>query len=150
MGYLIGSFQVCHHHLNLIGPEEDTQLLQRKTTTDDVTLFKKRLAETHHTNRNKEWINADDSQEEKYTLHSSHVCVIVWRAGILENASAVSIKLLSKFHLNPLIVTSITQTACMCTCIHVFKSVCMCVFLCVWVCTCKPLNPGHTKTEGLH
>lgn len=45
--------------------------------------------------------------------------------------AAVSIKLLSKFHLNPLIVNSITQTACMRACISA------CVF-CEWVCTCKP------------
>lgn len=79
VGYLIGSFQVCHHHLNLIGPEEDIQLLQRKKkhTTDDMMLFTRDSLKTHHTNRNKEWINADDSQEEKYTLHSSRVRVCV-------------------------------------------------------------------------
>lgn len=47
---------------------------------------------------------------------------------------------LSKFHLNPLIVNSITQTACMCACVHVLSA---CV--CVWACTCKPLNPGTLK-----
>lgn len=56
------------------------------------------------------------------------------------NADTVTIKLLSKFHLNPLIVNSITQTDCMCACIHVLSA---CV--CVWACTCKPLNPGTLK-----
>ena len=81
-------------------------------------------------------------------VHSAHITCVrdCSERTHLENAGAMSIKLLSKFHLNPLIVNSITQTACMCACIHVFKCVC----LCVWVCTCKPLNPGHTKTEGLH
>lgn len=57
-----------------------------------------------------------------------------------ENADAGTIELLSKCHLNPLIVNSITQTACMCACIHVLSA---CV--CVWACTCKPLNPGTLK-----
>ena len=69
----------------------------------------------------------------KSTLCTHHVCVFVRRACILENAGAMSIKLLSKFHLNPLIVNSITQTACMCVCIHVFKCVCVCVSMCVGV-----------------
>lgn len=43
-----------------------------------------------------------------------------------KSADTVIIKLLSKFHLNPLIVNSITQTDCMCACIHVL-SACVCV-----------------------
>lgn len=55
-------------------------------------------------------------------------------------ADTVNIKILSTFHLNPLIVNSITQTDCICACIHVLSA---CV--CVWACTCKPLNPGTLK-----
>lgn len=42
------------------------------------------------------------------------------------NADTATIKQLSKFHLNPLIVNSIAQTDCMCTCIHVLNA-CVCV-----------------------
>lgn len=66
-------------------------------------------------------MNDDDSQKERCTD--------------LEHPGAVSIKLLSKFHLNPLIVNAITQTACICACIHVFKCVC------VYECGCAHVSP---------
>lgn len=79
----------------------------------------------------------DNSQEEKCTLLTTRVCDGS-ESTHLENASAVSIKLLSKFHLNPLIVNSITQTACMCACIHEFKCVCV---VCAYVCGCAHVSP---------
>lgn len=66
-------------------------------------------------------------------MHTSRVCVFVCDGSErthLENAGAMSIKLLSKFHLNPLIVNSITQTACVCVCIHVL-GMCVCASVCV-------------------
>lgn len=121
LSYLIGSFQVCHHHLNLIGPEKKHLLLIKSTCKTEI----------QHTNKNKEWINGYmNPRKNKYTLHTSRDRS---QRTHLANAGAVSIKLLSKFHLNPLIVNSITQTACMCACIHVFKCVCMCVCLCAHV-----------------
>lgn len=69
----------------------------------------------------------------KGTLCTYHVCGIVQRMH-LENIGAVSIKLLSKFHLNPLIVNYITETACICACIHVLSA-------CVSVCGCAHVSP---------
>lgn len=72
----------------------------------------------------------EDSQEVRSTSRVRHCS----EKTHLENAGAVSIKLLSKFHLNPLIVNSITQTACMCACIHVLSA-------CVSVCGCAHVSP---------
>lgn len=69
-----------------------------------------------------------DEQKNDAKENKVRCAAIIGRKLHLE--AAVSIKLLSKFHLNPLIVNSITQTACMRACVHACISACACF---LWV-----------------
>lgn len=72
--YLIGSFQVCHHHLNLIGPEEDIHCYSRETHNGACdSAFERQL--TNKKQRMHKW-------REKSTLCTQHVCATVQRAHI--------------------------------------------------------------------
>lgn len=150
-GYLIGSLQIGHQHLNLIGPGEDIYCYNNdsdslygtptKTWRAQIKIKikkrdRKRILRRTKCNRARNPARTCKPFRDKKIKIKKHL------------EAPVSIKLLSKFHLNPLIVNSITQTACMHACVRVLVRACV---FCEWVCTCKPpLKPGHTKTEGLH
>ncbi len=107
-------------------------------TTEDVTVFiRDSLSYRTQIKTRKGWM---DRWLPERKVHSAHITCErdCSERTHLENVGAMSIKLLSKFHLNPLIVNSITQTACMCACIHVFK--CVCVYV-VYVCGCAHVSP---------
>lgn len=69
MGYLIGSLQIGHHHLDLIGPEKDIFCYYRGC---DVAYTRLRNTACRGKQGVDEWIS--ESREEKVHLDTSRAC----------------------------------------------------------------------------
>lgn len=130
-GYLIGSLQIGHQHLNLIGPGEDIYCYNNDSDSLYGTPTKTRCAQIKIKIKKRDRKMILRRTKCNRARSPARTCkpfrdkkIIIKKKKHLE--APVSIKLLSKFHLNPLIVNSITQTACMHACVRACISACVC------------------------